>query len=118
MFSGFDTAETRAVGLVFCIGDFLQKRGIAFQRRHNRICDAPGCTQREHIEEHHLVYRSRGGGDEPANKAPECRFHHHDGEHGGLMRVRGTAPDGLVYRMGPRQRARWYRNERRIDQGS
>ena len=32
-------------------------------------CTAPGCTSRRNLEDHHLLYRSRGGGDEPSNRA-------------------------------------------------
>jgi hypothetical protein len=77
-------------------------------------CAAPACTSRRHLEQHHVVYRSRGGGDDPTNLVTLCRFHHHRGEHDGLTRVRGEAPLGLVWRLGRAALATWWRNERRV----
>ena len=44
-----------------------------------------------------------------------CPFHHLQGEHGGLARVRGQAPLGLTWRLGSPRLGTWYRNERRLD---
>ena len=77
-------------------------------------CTAPGCTSRRHLEDHHVVYRSRGGGNGHGNRVTLCRFHHQRGEHGGLMSVRGAAPLGLTWRLGAPGVASRYRNERRI----
>jgi len=78
-------------------------------------CAAPGCTSRRHLEDHHVVYRSQGGGHGHDNRVTLCRFHHQRGEHGGLMSVRGTAPLGLTWRLGSPGVATRYRNERRMD---
>ena len=104
---------------------------------------APGCTSRAHLELHHVIYRSRGGGDEGWNIVTLCRFHHQRGEHGDLARLVGRAPLDLIWRLGsaavapapaesnepplarsarsnepppgpPAATAAWYRNERRI----
>ena len=77
-------------------------------------CTAPGCTSRRNLEDHHLVYRSRGGDDGPANRTCLCRFHHQRGEHGGLASCAGTAPLGIVWRLGRPEVAQAYRNERRL----
>jgi hypothetical protein len=77
-------------------------------------CAAPGCTSRRHLEDHHVVYRSQGGGDESANRITLCRYHHQRGEHGCLLRVRGEAPLGLTWRLGRDDLAVIYRNERRV----
>jgi Domain of unknown function (DUF222) len=77
-------------------------------------CMAPGCTSRRNLEDHHVVYRSQGGSDELTNRACLCRFHHQQGEHGGLARVEGEAPLGLTWRLGVEELGRWYRNERRV----
>jgi hypothetical protein len=77
-------------------------------------CAAPGCTSRRNLEDHHLRYRSRGGGDAPENRACLCRFHHQCGEHGGLASCRGMAPLGVTWRLGRPEVAAWYRNERRL----
>jgi 5-methylcytosine-specific restriction endonuclease McrA len=74
---------------------------------------APGCTSRRNLEEHHVRYRSRGGSDDESNRVVLCRFHHQQGEHGGAVRVRGRAPLGLTWRLGPEDAGAWYRNEKR-----
>jgi len=75
-------------------------------------CLAPGCTSRRNLEDHHVVYRARGGSDHLANRICLCRFHHQRGEHGGLMSVRGTAPLRLTWRMGRDAIGGTFRNER------
>jgi hypothetical protein len=78
-------------------------------------CTAPGCSSRRNLESHHVVYRSRGGGEGDENMTCLCRFHHQRGEHGGLASCAGTAPLGLTWRLGRAGRlAEWYRNERRL----
>jgi hypothetical protein len=77
-------------------------------------CEAPGCTARRRLGDHHIVYRSDHGSDEPWNQLCLCAFHHLQGEHGTLARVRGRAPLDVVWRLGSVDRARWYRNEKEI----
>lgn len=77
-------------------------------------CAAPGCSSRRNLEVHHIVYRARGGDDGPANLVTLCRFHHQRGEHGDEARVRGRAPLALRWRLGRRELATWYQNERRV----
>jgi hypothetical protein len=92
----------------------LPKRASdAIYRRDGWRCMAPGCTSRRNLEDHHVVYRSRGGEDDESNRVTLCRFHHQQGEHGGAMRVRGLAPLGLVWRLGSAGSRAWYRNETR-----
>jgi hypothetical protein len=71
-------------------------------------CMAPGCTSSSRLEDHHVLYRARGGDDEPDNRVTLCRFHHQRGEHGGAMQVRGRAPLRLDFELG----GLLYRNER------
>ena len=78
-------------------------------------CTAPGCTSRKNLDDHHVVYRSRRGGDALDNRICACRFHHKRGEHGELASCRGKAPLGIVWRLGKKDLAVWYRNERRVD---
>ncbi len=75
-------------------------------------CTAPGCTSRKNLEDHHIVYRSRGGSNELSNRTCLCRFHHQHGEHGGLASVRGQAPLDIIWRLGRGELAHWYRNDR------
>jgi uncharacterized protein DUF222 len=113
------------VGLLAMLEDFAvtwdQDAGAPVGRddaifmRDGWRCAAPGCTSRRHLEDHHVVYRSRGGGHGHDNRVTLCRFHHQRGEHGGLMSVRGTAPLGLTWRLGAPDVATRYRNERRMD---
>ncbi len=80
-------------------------------------CTAPGCMSRRNLEDHHLLYRSRGGSDALSNRTCLCRFHHQRGEHGELASCGGTAPLGIVWRLGRSELGEWYSNERRL-QGS
>lgn len=92
-----------------------KRRSEEVYARDGWRCSAPGCTSRRNLEDHHIVYRSRGGGDDLRNRTCLCRFHHRMGEHGGLARCRGAAPLGIVWRLGraglPADAAEWYRNE-------
>jgi hypothetical protein len=112
------------VGLLALIEDFALTWDAddgAPARRSDRIyvrdgwrCTAPGCTSRRNLEDHHLHYRSRRGSDHAPNRTCLCRFHHQRGEHGELASCRGAAPTGILWRVGRRDVASWYRNERRI----
>ena len=112
------------VGLMALLAEFVatwDPPASGVKRRSEKIyiragyrCMAPGCLSRRNLEDHHLVYRSRGGGNEPANRECLCRFHHQRGEHGGLSRCRGRAPLGVVWRIGRGGGATWWRNELRV----
>jgi hypothetical protein len=82
--------------------------------RANWRCMAPGCTSRRWQDDHHIRYRSAGGSDAAWNQLCLCRFHHLQGEHGRFARVRGRAPIDIVWRLGTKALARWYRNEMRL----
>ncbi|WP_242346047.1 HNH endonuclease [Anaeromyxobacter terrae] len=73
-----------------------QRRAIA---RDGGLCLVPGCS-RAAVHAHHIVFRSRGGGDEPPNLASLCAAHHLRGIHGGFVEIRGAAPDRLTWRLG------------------
>ena len=74
----------------------LQKRVLA---RDRGLCQVPGCS-RAAAHVHHVVYRSRGGGDERSNLTSVCAAHHLHGLHLGWVRVRGQAPDALSWELG------------------
>ena len=60
--------------------------------RDEGACQVPGCSHRgEHA--HHVLFRSRGGGDEQENLVAMCPFHHLRCLHGGYLAVVGRAPD-------------------------
>ena len=65
-------------------------------------CAVPGCTSRRNLHDHHIWFRSAGGSDAPGNRVTLCAFHHQRCLHAGLLRVRGRAPDGLVFELGLR----------------
>jgi hypothetical protein len=89
-------------------------RSDAIYIRDGWRCTAPGCTSRRNLEDHHLVYRSRGGDDALENRTCLCRFHHQRGEHGGLASCAGTAPLAITWRLGRPEIAQMFRNERRL----
>jgi hypothetical protein len=63
-------------------------------------CTVPGCTARRNLQSHHVRFRSAGGPDVGWNRTTLCAYHHHRGVHAGRLRIRGRAPDGLVYTLG------------------
>jgi hypothetical protein len=65
-------------------------------------CAVPGCSSRRNLQDHHLEFRSRGGGNEQANRVPVCAAHHLNGIHGGVIRASGRAPDDVVWELGVR----------------
>ena len=67
--------------------------------RDRGYCQVPGCS-RAAVHVHHVVFRSQGGGDEPANLVSICVAHHLHGIHRGWVRVSGRAPDGLRWELG------------------
>jgi hypothetical protein len=54
------------------------------------------------VHAHHIVPRSHGGSDTEDNLVALCACHHLLGIHGGFIRVRGRAPDGLVWEVAGR----------------
>jgi hypothetical protein len=65
-------------------------------------CAVPGCTSRCSLHVHHIRFRSACGSDAPANLVTLCAFHHQRCLHAGLLRLRGSAPGGLVFELGLR----------------
>jgi hypothetical protein len=93
---------------------FPKRRWDKTYWRDGTRCMAPGCTSRTWQDDHHIEYRSGGGSDQLWNQLCLCRFHHQQGEHGRFARVRGRAPIDVVWRLGTRALATWYRNEVRL----
>jgi hypothetical protein len=65
-------------------------------------CTVPVCTARRNLHDHHLVFRSRGGGNARANRLTLCAWHHLRGVHAGRVRAEGEAPDAVTWEMGVR----------------
>jgi len=57
-------------------------------------CQNPTCRSR-HCTPHHIVFRSRGGGEEPSNLVSLCGRCHLSLVHGGHLTVTGLAPHAL-----------------------
>jgi hypothetical protein len=96
--------------LAHAIATWLQQ-GAQFEdyadfERDEWRCTVPGCTARKNLQSHHIRFRSIGGPDEPWNRTTLCAHHHQRGVHGsfgGTVRIRGTAPDRLVFELGGRR---------------
>jgi hypothetical protein len=68
-------------------------------------CSVPGCSSRCNLHDHHLLYRSRGGGNEQTNRVAACAAHHLHGIHPGTIRAWGTAPRDVHWELGLRSGA-------------
>ncbi len=66
-------------------------------RRAGYRCEAPGCTARADLHEHHLVFRSHGGGDELENRVVLCGAHHRLLHETALLAATGRAPDAVTW---------------------
>ena len=66
--------------------------------RDRALCTVPGCSKAA-VHAHHVIHRSAGGSDGLGNLTALCAAHHLHGVHGGWIRVRGEAPDGLFWTM-------------------
>jgi len=65
-------------------------------------CTVPGCSSRRTLHDHHLVFRSRGGGNARTNRTPICAAHHLHGVHAGTIHATGDAPDAIRWQLGVR----------------
>ena len=59
-------------------------------------CAFPGCTMRKMLDIHHIVFRSHGGSDEPANLVCLCRTHH-GLVHRGICKITGSVGVDLEF---------------------
>jgi hypothetical protein len=82
------------------VADGERFRDYADFRRDGFRCTVPGCTARRNLQSHHVRFRSAGGPDVPWNRTTLCAHHHLRGVHAGIVRIRGRAPDGLVFAFG------------------
>ena len=65
-------------------------------------CSVPGCSSRRNLHDHHLQFRSRGGGNARENRIAVCAAHHLHGIHAGTVRASGTAPRAVEWQLGVR----------------
>jgi hypothetical protein len=54
------------------------------------------------LHDHHLLFRSRGGGNERDNRITVCAWHHLRGIHQGRVRAWGAAPHDVTWELGVR----------------
>jgi hypothetical protein len=88
--------------LAWTLRDPRAERPDPVMVRDGYRCAVPGCTSRRNLHGHHVEFRSAGGSDALCNRVTLCAFHHQRCLHAGLLRVRGRAPDGLVFELGLR----------------
>jgi len=72
-----------------------------YDRDHYR-CAVPGCSRRRTLQDHHIVFRSKNGGDEHVNQITLCSIHHKM-RHDNIIRITGVAEQGkdtLVFELG------------------
>ncbi len=78
-------------------------------------CTAPGCTGRNSLHSHHIRFRSHQGPDEAWNRTTLCAYHHERALHRErTLRIRGRAPDRLVFALGPEPAERFRSGDMRI----
>ncbi len=65
-------------------------------------CTVPACSSRRNLHDHHLQFRSRGGGNAHDNRTTVCAAHHLHGIHAGVIRASGTAPGAVRWELGVR----------------
>ncbi len=67
-------------------------------------CAVPACSARRALHDHHIIFRSRAGGNGRENRVTGCATHHQHGLHGGgSVRAWGEAPDGIHWELGVRR---------------
>ncbi|MHC9538754.1 MAG: HNH endonuclease [Vulcanimicrobiota bacterium] len=72
-------------------------------KRDRFRCQVPGCNCRRNLHIHHIIWRSKGGTDDPANLLCLCEKHHLRLLHNLLtLKIEGTAPHNLTFTFGPR----------------
>jgi len=63
-------------------------------------CAVPACRSRRNLHDHHILFRSHGGGNDRDNRVTVCAAHHLHGLHAGRIRAHGRAPSQIVWELG------------------
>jgi hypothetical protein len=63
-------------------------------------CRVPACSSRQNLQEHHLLFRSQGGGNGRDNRVSICAWHHLRGIHKGVVRAHGEAGREIRWQLG------------------
>ena len=59
-------------------------------------------SARRELQDHHIVFRSRDGGNKVQNRIALCASHHHRGIHASVIRAWGEAPHTVRWHLGVR----------------
>jgi hypothetical protein len=62
-------------------------------------CTVPGCRSRRNLHDHHVRFRSHGGGNTRDNRITVCASHHLHGLHAGRICAHGHAPHEIIWEM-------------------
>jgi hypothetical protein len=98
---GFEAMLDHALA-TWLLRDPTARRPDPVIERDGYRCAVPGCSSRRNLHDHHIAFRSAGGSDALANRVTLCAFHHQRCLHAGRMRIRGQAPDALVFELAVR----------------
>ena len=80
---------------------FKASRHYGILKRDRFRCQVPGCRCRRNLHIHHIVWRSRGGGDEHSNLITLCMACHTHILHGLMaLKIEGQAPHSLTFTFG------------------
>jgi hypothetical protein len=90
-----------ALGVWGALDEKVRKAHQVFARDGWR-CAVPGCSSMRNLHDHHIIFRSAGGSDDPSNRLTLCAFHHLRGVHAGIIDCKGTAPNALRITLGVR----------------
>jgi len=63
-------------------------------------CAVPACSSRRNLHDHHIAFRSQGGGNARDNRLGVCAWNHRRGSRRGRGRASGRAPDRVVWELG------------------
>ena len=77
-------------------------RNYAILKRDHFQCQVPGCKCRRNLQVHHIIWRSKGGGDEHFNLITLCKVCHKHILHDLMaLKIEGTAPHNLTFTFEP-----------------
>jgi HNH endonuclease len=93
------TLLLEAVMTEWCKVDPHARPWYPIQERDEWRCQAPGCSARRHLQTHHIIFKSHGGSDDPANLITIC-YGHHRLVHEDTVTVSGQAPSNLLWKLG------------------
>jgi hypothetical protein len=96
-------ALARVLAHVIATWEALPRHRDPIFARDGWRCAVPGCSSRRNLHDHHLHFRSRGGGNAQANRLAVCAAHHQHGIHRGYVRASGLAPHAVRWQLGVRQ---------------